>query len=201
MGDGNINTQKGRNSLIEVEMVAPNYLHYLDEKFGKFGTGVRIRRTAEEKAKLHRNTEFRPNAQSENYSDSYRWRSRSIPELNEFRNWYSTGEKVWPDNINLTPIVLKHWYCGDGHFHNSNSHKHIIISMENEVENTEKLNMLFENAKLPAPNNYNIYERQEDGGKACKAEFTKSQSKELWEYMGEALPDFEYKWPKEYRQT
>jgi len=65
--------------------------------------------------------------------------------------------------------------------------------MANEVNNTDKVNQLFENAGLLSPSNYDISENN------CIAEFTVDQSKELWQYMGEPLPDFEYKWPEEYR--
>jgi len=70
--------------------------------------------------------------------------------------------------------------------------------MANEIENTEKVGQMFENVGLPSPSNYNISERK-DGSETCNAQFTVDQSKELWEYMGEPLPDFEYKWPRRFR--
>jgi len=100
---------------------------------------------------------------------------------------------VWPEKIELTPTVLKHWYCGDGNWNNGSCNNSIQISMANEKENTDKITQMFINVGLPAPSNYNI------SGKRCAAQFTVEQSKELWEYMGEPLPDFEYKWPEQYR--
>jgi hypothetical protein len=128
----------------------------------------------------------------------YRWRSRNLPELHQYADWYSSGEKVWPADIDLTPTTLKHWYCGDGTYDNHNTSNHIKIAMSNEVDNTDKVEQLFENAGLPAPSNWDINKRP-PGGRICNARFTVDQSYELWEYMGEPLPDFAYKWPESYR--
>lgn len=174
-------------------------MKYVDKEFGIFGTGVSLYKTAEESAEDSRNREFNLDARAENYSDLYRWRSRNHPEFEEFSGWYSSGDKVWPQNIKITPTVLKHWYCGDGSRKNRGTSNCIVIGMTNEVDNTDKVSKLFESAELPSPSNYNIY--GEEGQKNCIAEFSVSQSKELWEYMGEPLPGFEYKWPEEYRNT
>jgi len=200
MGDGNIDSHNG-NPFLQCKVISPNYLKYIDEKFGIFGNGVSLTKTAEEAAKMNRERGFRPNAKSDNYHDLYTWRSMRHPELQEFADWYATGKKVWPSDIELTPTVLKHWYCGDGHYHNSGRHNHIIISMSNEVNNTQKVDKIFKNSGLPSPSNYAISELDDGNNKKCNAEFTVDQSKELWEYMGEPLPDFEYKWPKEYRNS
>jgi len=197
MGDGCINTG-GKNPCLQCEMISPNYLKYIDGKFGVFGKGVSLKKTAKESAKQCRDREFRPDAKEKNYSDVYYWRSMAHPELQKFADWYSTGTKVWPSDTELTPTVLKHWYCGDGTWNNNRENNYIEIAMANEIENTEKVGQMFENVGLPSPSNYNISERK-DGSETCNAQFTVDQSKELWEYMGEPLPDFEYKWPRRFR--
>lgn len=196
MGDGSLD-RSSKNPYLRVGMISPNYLEYLDGAFGILGNGVSLMMTAEENAEAKRESGFRPNADAENYSDMYQWRSISHPELHEFADWYSSGTKVWPGDIDLTPTVLKHWYCGDGGWNNSGGNNHIQISMSNEVDNTDKVDRYFERAGLPSPSNYNIQERS-DGSVGCEAQFTVEQSRELLEYMGEPLPDFEYKWPDEY---
>jgi len=104
---------------------------------------------------------------------------------------------VWPEDIELTPTVLKHWYCGDGHWHNSEANNCISIAMANEISNTNKIDEIFRNVGIQAPSNYSSSERK-GGSFTCNADFTVEQSKELWEYMGKPLPDFEYKWPERY---
>jgi len=200
MGDGWIESIDKRNPALRSEMISKKYLQYVDKKLGIFGNGVKLLKTAEESAQDARNRNFSPGAKKENYSDVYYWSSMNHPELQRFSDWYSTGGKVWPENIELTPIVLKHWYCGDGHWSNVSSCNNIVISMSKEVNNTEKVNKMFEESNLPSPSNYNISKRKGDGVK-CNAQFTVEQSEELWKYMGEPLPDFEYKWPQGYYST
>jgi hypothetical protein len=197
MGDGNINTA-AKNCYLETKMISPNYLEYLDDVFGCLGCGFSLAKTAAESAKVNRDSGFSPSAKEENYSDVYRWQTRVHPKFNEFREWYETGKKVWPKNIELTPTVLKHWYVCDGTHSNKNSQNRIQIGMSNEVENIEKVSKYFEQVCLPQPSNYSIHERKA-GGKKCDAQWTTKDSYDLWDYMGEPLPDFEYKWPKEYR--
>jgi len=191
MGDGSIDTTN-KNPRLEVEMISPNYLEYIADEFGILGGEVSLTKTAAESAKQVKNREFGPNAKAENYSDVYRWQSMSHPDLQKFANWYSSGKKVWPADIQLTPTVLKHWYCGDGNWNNSGSNNIIRVGMANEVDNRDKVDQMFRNVGLPAPSNYAISENH------CDATFTVEQSEELWKYMGEPLPDFEYKWPNRY---
>jgi len=196
MGDGCIHTGN-KNPYLLVKMISPNYLEYIADEFGVLGSEVTLTKTAAESAKHNRDSGFSPNAKEQNYSDLYVWQSMSHPKLQKFADWYSSGKKVWPADVELTPTVLKHWYCGDGHWANSGTNNRIQIAMANEVDNTDKVDQMFRNVGLPVPNNYAISERK-DGSGRCNAEFTVAQSKELWEYMGEPLPDFEYKWPDRY---
>lgn len=197
MGDGSIN-RSHKTPFLEVNMTSKNYLKYLDDIFGILSTGVKYRISAKNMAKKDRERGFNSEAKEENYSDQYRLKTRSHPELQQFANWYSTGEKVWPADIELTPTVLKHWYCGDGYWFNKNNQKSIRMAMSNEIGNENKINEIFTNVGLPQPSTYSSSERK-DGSKTFSASFTVKSSNTLFEYMGKPLPDFEYKWPEEYR--
>jgi hypothetical protein len=199
MGDGTI-YRESKNPYLQVVMISPNYLNCVANKFGILGGEVTLKETAAKSAQKAKESGFDLNAKEENYSDTYEWRSVCHPELHEFANWYASGEKVWPEDIQLTPTVLKHWYCGDGYWGNTSGKNRISIGMSNEVDKTEKVDKMFERANIPSPNTYNITNTK-NGSKSCDALFTVSQSKELWEYMGEPLPDFEYKWPEEYHRN
>jgi len=196
MGDGCIDTCN-KHPRLDVRMISENYLEYVASEFGVLGGEVRLSKTAEESAQQVRDGGLRPNADADNYSDVYAWQSMAHPELQSFADWYSSGEKVWPEDIELTPTVLKHWYCGDGYWNNNRSQNRISIAMSNEINNRNKVDELFENVGLPKPSNYSISERK-NGGFKCDAVFTVTQSRELWEYMGKPLPDFKYKWPNQY---
>jgi len=187
MGDGCIN-RGGKKPRLTSNMISPNYLKYIDDIFGCLSTGVSLKLTAKENARKDRNSRFNANAEAKNYSNIYNWKTRRHPDLQQWADWYSTGEKLWPENIELTSTVLKHWYCGDGNWENSGTSNRIKISMENEMENIEKVFSMFINSGLPKPSTYSGH----------KIVFTVDKSKELWEYMGEPLPDFKYKWPEKY---
>lgn len=198
MGDGSIQTNDYGNPLLQANMVSENYLKFIDDEFGIFGNGVSLKHTAEESAKVARDSGFSPNADEKNYSDMYYWSSMRHPELYEFYSWYSSGEKVWPENINLTPTTLKHWYCGDGSLSTHGSHKNIRISMTNELDNKDKIDSMFKRSSIPKPSNY-IRNERDDGRVDYSITFTKEQSDKLLEYMGEPLPDFEYKWDESFK--
>jgi len=193
MGDGCLN-RNNKNPYLVSEMISPNYLKYIDNKFGLFGNGVSFLRSAEESAKRAVVSGFRTDAKAKNYSELYKWQSMSHPDLLQLSGWYATGEKVWPEDIELTPTVLKHWYCCDGSYNNNGSSNHIKISMGNENGNTDKIDRMFKNVGLPSPEQY-----QSGDNNAFDAVFTVNQSHKIWNYMEEPLPDFEYKWHNEYQ--
>jgi hypothetical protein len=164
MGDGYI-SNNSKNCCLVTEMISQNYLQYLDDVFNCLGTGVSLKRNAAESAKKNRDSGFNKTAKEKNYSDTYLWKTRNHPKFNEFREWYSSGEKVWPKDIELTPTVLKHLYVGDGCYSNTGKNNNIKITISNEVKNIEKVTEYFINVGLPKPSNYSIYERKVGGKK------------------------------------
>lgn len=193
MGDGYL-CRTNKNPRLKVQMISLNYLEYLDEIFGCLSTGVSLTKTAEESAKDMRERNFSAVTQTEDCSDVYELYTASLPELNSF-NWYKSGKKVWPDDIILTSTTLKHWFVCDGSFYNNS----ISIPTSKEVENMDKIDMYFERVGLPSASNHYTGVQKYNDNKYCEISFSQSKSEELFEYMGEPLPDFEYKWPKTYR--
>jgi hypothetical protein len=172
MGDGSIIRDK--NPYMKIEMVSKNYLEYVSRELGVLTRGG-----------------------IEEYNDSnetYHLVLRNNKDLQEFANWYDTGKKVWPSDIELTPTVLKHWYVCDGSKNKGSvGSPRIIIYMSNEHKNTDKVDNYFESQCLPKPSTY--VKRERESGISCSAQFTVEDSEKLWDYMGGPLPDFEYKWP------
>lgn len=186
MSDGYLrNHQKQNNASIKVDSINKEYLTYLDKTFGALSTGEpTCNRTAEEINKRKKIPRF----ENSTYQDLYRWRSRSLPELNKWESWYNSGEKVWPKDITLTPTVLKHLYAGDGSKCNNN----MRIYLSNERKNKTKVNKYFTDAGLPKPR-WNDYERC-DGSICSLIRWRVEESKEILEYMGEPISGHEYKW-------
>lgn len=187
MGDGwaesNPNEDKAR---VRIESATREYLEWIEEELPVFlVSGM---------------------SQVSNAGDSRQYNGRTIshnrdthqldtiyhPELRQYYDWYNSGDKVWPSDVELTPMVLKNLYCGDGHWNNAGSNNHIQIAMANERENLDKVADMFSRAGLSV-SNFNI--QQTNSGAVCDAQLTTEESKQAWEYMGEPLPGFEYKWP------
>lgn len=179
LGDGTL-TRNYKNATIQVKMVNEDYLKYLDRLFGIFSLGCDLYATADEKAERNRNSGFHLEASAENYQDVYRWMTRAHPQFNQLRSWYSSGEKVFPENLEITPTLLKHWYVCDG----DKQSKRVRIASTNENENLEKLASYFDDCNIPNPDTTGdrIYWSAKD-------------SVDVFNFMGKPLPGFEYKWP------
>lgn len=184
MGDGTVANPKDANPYLQCINTNKEYLEYLDGVFDLLGTSVRFHMSAEEKAEENKESGFHESANKGNYSDQYIWKTRCSPKFKHFSEWYSSGEKVWPDEIQLTPTTLKHWYCGDGCWNNNGTSNCISIALKNEIDNKDKVNKMFKKIGFEI-SNWNKHEIQ----------FSVSESNKLWNYMGKPLPGFEYKWP------
>jgi hypothetical protein len=173
MSDGSVSTYQGSNPMFRVEMTNRTYLLWLDRQLGWISTGVKDGRSSEE---------LRGDSK-----DLYYLLTRRHPDLDELQEWYKSGQKVWPKDLVLTPTVLKHLYVGDGHYVED---KHYIkVALHNERGHVEKVNKYFQEAGLPEPDYWNKQE--------ASTEVKWLRPDPLFEYMGEAPPGFEYKWPNQ----
>jgi len=183
MSDGYLDTRS--NPIIKTIMTNKEYLEHMDNVFQPASRGVVKHYTAKEMAEQQRSNGQNINAEKENYNDTWRWATRHFKELGNFTSWYESGDKIWPEDIELTPTVLKHLYVGDGTLTKNGQ---IRISMLNEIENTDKVSSMFYTSGLPEPIRYDKHATN------CNAVFSKDQSIKLLNYMGEPIPGFEYKW-------
>ena len=178
MSDGNIQKVGDRNPSFRCTMdrSSHDYLVYLDEHVFPFlGIGVeKVTRNGHELSRFY---------------------TRSNPNLCKYYDWYSTGEKVWPcDNIDLTPTVLKHLFVGDGTYNTTGTHQYAVIIARNEYPRRNKVRDMFSELGFDFTINA-YYDEEKYDGQYMSIQFTKQGTKELFQYMGEPLPSFEYKWP------
>lgn len=195
MGDATVG-RSSKNPRIQYKMINKKYLESLDKMFGEFSTGVRLLMTAKEKSEEDRLSGFNKSAKEENYSDVYQLYTICHPDIIQYKRWYATGEKVFPNSISLNSEVLKHWYSCDGSIDSGS----IEFGISNEISQEEKLCKYFSNSGLPEPNSFKKTKRA-DGSINCVMRFTVSDSKKLLDYMGEPTSGFEYKWKYNERQS
>ena len=174
MGDAWLRTDG--NSMLSIKMTNREYLEYLQHEFGVLGTGVNLRRENE----------------NPNWSDSYYFSIRSHKGLNRFDNWYEGGEKTWPQDLQITPTVMKHWYAGDGHLELRGESERVKIGLSNESGNEQKISKMLNRSGLEYTR-WDEYEL-EDGRVTASIVFGVNETKQLFEYMGEPLTGFENKW-------
>lgn len=186
MGDGHINRSKKTPNL-RAEMINKEYLQYLDNKFPHISLGVTKSRTSSQQAKNHRDSGFNTDASSDTYSDCYWWETMAHQELFEYADWYESGEKTFPDNIEISPTILKHWYVCDGGLNDGS----IRIYLHNERNNKDKIQRYFDSVCKD-----NIAWSEVDRGNRSHTSinFTRRDTDHLLSYMEGPLPGFSRKW-------
>jgi len=168
LGDGNVRLQQKHPSY-RCKMTNRRFLVWLDSVMGHLSAGVRQEHDG-----------------FGNENPMYCWQSWSHPFLGRFNTWYSSGEKVFPKDIELTPTVLTMWYIADGHYKTGGSNRNFSIGCANEMNNKDKIASYFRRVDLPTPSNWNNH----------NIVWTKPASRELFKYMDEPPPGFSYKWPE-----
>lgn len=173
LGDGSVTTSDGRKPMFSVEVNERRFVEWVSDELGVFSTHNIIERKFEDK------------------QNTYRINSRRLNQLKEYRSWYETGEKRFPENLELTPLVLKLWYCTDGGKSVDKRWKkkeYARIASKNESDRKEFILSLFD--ELPFDANWNDEYRFTFGRKG---------SYDFWDYIGDPLPGYEYKWPDDGR--
>lgn len=111
----------------------------------------------------------------------YSVRSICCDEMTEqYERWYPDGSRRIPDDFEITPMVMNHWYCSDGHLKTENKNPRLSIGCSYEQDRRSFVEGLF-----PFPTSYVGYE-------IC---FPTAITDEIVDYMGDPIPGFEYKWP------
>jgi hypothetical protein len=178
MGDGTvIRTKEGTRPMFKIRVIKREYIEKIKKEFGVMMTKVRY-----------------VNAENNNGSteDLYCVQTRSLSELERYRKWYSSGQKVWPDDISLTPTVLRHWYCQDGHLRSwGRGRPQSDIALDNERGNEQKVMSYFKDSDAPVPDRWHEDEYN------TRIVWNADKTEKLFDYIGEPEPGFLYKWAGE----
>lgn len=120
---------------------------------------------------------FRNIYESPGFANWQLW-SKPHPEIKEYRDWYSSGKKQFPKHMELTPLIVRIWYAGDGSTFDTDKTWYRITNHMNKLD---KLLNWFEEAGVKG----SIH------GKSIA--FTEHSGFE--ELIGEPVPGYERKWP------
>ncbi|MFC6975834.1 hypothetical protein ACFQL1_15980 [Halomicroarcula sp. GCM10025709] len=192
MGDGSISNPKrgSGDSRMRVTSTNERWLRWLRAQFGPLATEPTLDQTGEELGRKARsNPSFDDSGGDWEYSDIYRMSVRSHPYLTMMRKrWYPDGEIRYPDDLHLTPLAAKAWYCSDGGISWTDSAVFAAFGTHNEADRPGFLCDLF----------------REHGFTARYSEplvrVSSTQTEDLLEWMGTAPAGFAYKWESQSRQ-
>ena len=169
MGDGSADL-RSKNVAYQVNMINRAYLESVKRDMGNLFTPVRKIRNAGHSRK-----------------PVYQLRSRHLSCLNWIREWYSSGEKVFPNNIELSPKILRHWYVSDGSL--STNSLRVSIGVHNERNRLQKVLQYFTDVGLPEPKTAE--------GKSVYLYWNKDDCVDFFNYIGRNPTEgFLWKWPK-----
>jgi hypothetical protein len=176
LGDGTVEP----NGRLKVSSVRKEFINWLQAEYPHLVTSVRLNKTADESAR-NANSHNNPidvSSDSSNYQAIYRAHFTVRPETKKLRErWYDDGKKI-PDDVELTPMMAKIWYCGDGHLQDGTTPR---ISTRSTYKSDEI--ELFEDAGFDVHDN--------------KHHYFSIPRQNLFEWMGNPPDGFEYKWPTE----
>lgn len=184
MGDAWIDRKENKSARLKIESINKEFLDWLEDALGDIVCSKGKKSTAKELAEKNRKYGYTVN--EENYNDIYILRTRSMKYFNELHTWYDSGEKRFP-KMELTPTILKMWYVCDGSFSNSS---YPVVYSSNEKDRKKFILDMFKDTKLN-PSFHN--------GGGGVIQFKTSESDAFFEYIGEPIPGFEYKWPEEFK--
>lgn len=198
MGDGNLYCRNGNgNSRFRISNSNVDFLYYLMDIFGNLVSQITVENHADE---LFDRNDCIENpmfdiTHVENYSPEVKLDTVSHPYFNELNKWYSETGKVWPEDLKMTPLKLKMWYCCDGNIKWTNSKEPkgcIQITCSEQYNRKSYLKRLFSDLDIQISfNSSYIYADVEN-------------SKKIFNIMGNPPPGMEYKWcydnKKEYQK-
>lgn len=188
MGDAFVQRDKGKNAKFSVEMINKDFLEWVAGEMGDACSLMKRKNTAEEL--YEKNNRRYDNVSKENYNDIYTLRSRSVEFFNRYYDWYESGEKRYPEDTELTPLMLNMWYCCDGSLVEHGKNPNPVIYCSNEYDRKEFIEGLFDPLD-PTPSVH--------GGGGGVIQFKRGETSDFFNYIGESPPGYEYKWPEEER--
>lgn len=191
MGDGYMKYPDGKNTRLGIEMADEEFLEWVSDELGDIVREPDKSRDAADLAEKNREHGYTVN--EENYSDLYTISSVALPALEEFASWYDSGQKRFPDWVELNPTVTKMWYCCDGSLAGGyQSSSHPVIYVANEKDRRDYLMNLFEDTAFSPT--------LTDGGGGT-LQFSRGEAKDFLDWLGDPPAGFEYKWLPEQRPS
>lgn len=130
-------------------------------------------------------------------SKYYIFRTPVYKELMSFYNrWYITGKRQPPDDIIITPELLKNWFMDDGSSYQRRKHsktKQVVIVLSCEGFEPERIDMI--TSKLCEETNLNFLMTKCNSGCGFRISLSQKYTALFFDYIGSCpVESFQYKW-------
>jgi len=105
------------------------------------------------------------------------------------REWYFTGRQAIPNSIKLTPVIVRHWYLGDGYLKKRpNKRPCIILCSQNYGLNDWDI-------LIREFNRIGLNPWTEKNNKGYVLRFSTRETNNFFDFIGECpVPYYKYKW-------
>lgn len=185
MGDGNVRANgNNKTSLFRLKMKNLPFLDYLKNLLDNMANSLVLECDKETALQYSQNSDKRKDSNIDNMSNYYTLYFVSHPFFSKLNEWYSSGKKRFPSELNLNKTILKYWYICDGNLHwRSSSQKcNVRIGCSNEMDRRDFIERILKEVGF----NVSMHSHS--------ANFSSLDTTRFFKYIGKSLPGFEYKW-------
>lgn len=116
-------------------------------------------------------------------NEMYRFATTSHPGIERYVEWTSSGDKIFPNGLEINSLIGKIWYCCDGTYQQKSNMAKIYSF--NESDRVDFLLSLFEEHDIEC----GWYED------SCSIVFDGENTQRFFRWIGDPIPGMEYKWP------
>lgn len=147
MGDASA-LPHGAGYYIQAVGASNPFMQWIDDELGVWSVGVRDGATGDDLLRRSLKHGDRIVTEASTFRDQYTVQTVTHPVFGEWRDWYDSGEKRFPDNLELTPLIANVWYACDGGLKWSKTDGRryctVAYTVANEADRIETIAELFE---------------------------------------------------------
>jgi hypothetical protein len=114
LGDGDIKPGTD-GSIFRLRMTNKPFVEWVSSKLSPLSRGVFLSQNSTKQKESALRAELEGVTEDSDFKDLYGIRTVTHPQINQLRDWYSSGKKRYPDSI--TEEMLRMWYVTDGNKH------------------------------------------------------------------------------------
>jgi hypothetical protein len=179
---GDADVKRGTNgSIFRIRVTNERFLEWVSARLSPLSRGVFLSASAKTQKESALRAGLDGASEDSEFSDLYGLRTVTHPQVDDLADWYSSGQKRYPDSI--TEEMLRMWYVTDGNIHPYG----MRLTCDAQLDKKEEVKEMIQSIDYIDGVSFN-----KDGTIVIPAE----QSREFYRRT-KAPSGFEYKWDTE----